>query len=235
MNFILASSSPRRQQMLSDFGVHFRIEPSNIDETRLRGEPPIDYVLRMARSKGAEVCKKLGLWAPSAAVPTASSSRKNSFAALKDVHFEKDFSKDKDWLVLSADTIVVYGNQVLGKPRDEAEAIKYLKSLSGHTHEVITAFCWFGVFHKKPKFVQGHVRSKVTFSKCTPDFWKWYASTGEPLDKAGGYGAQGLGMAFIEKISGSYSNVVGLPLPQVIETFRKSFGADLRELCPKLH
>lgn len=202
MEFILASASPRRQQMLRDLGVSFKIQSPDINETRLRGEPALNFVQRLAREKAEQVVNKVG--------KTESSG---------------------DWCVLAADTIVVYGKLVLGKPENEDDAVKMLKKLSGRTHEVLTAYSWIGVKGGKARTAVGYVRTKVTFADHPADFWKWYVSTGEPMDKAGAYAAQGIGMSFIEKVSGSYSNVVGLPLSHVLAAFKKAFGGDLREYC----
>jgi septum formation protein len=136
-----------------------------------------------------------------------------------------------DWAVLAADTIVVHGKAVLGKPADADDAARMLRKLSGRSHDVVTAFCWLGARDGKPRQICSHARTKVTFAERPPEFWRWYVSTGEPMDKAGAYAAQGIGMSFIEKVTGSYSNVVGLPLSLVLDAFRKAFGEDLRELC----
>jgi septum formation protein len=197
MKLILASASPRRQQMLRDLGLAFEVRAPGIDESRLRGEHALAYVQRLAREKAENIA---------------------------DAHSPEN---SREWAVLAADTVVVHGTLVLGKPRNEIDALKMLRKLSGSTHEVITAFCW-----KSAKSCHvGHSRTKVTFIDMPDAFWKWYISTGEPMDKAGAYAAQGIGMSFIKKVSGSYSNVVGLPLSQVLEVFEKQFGGTLRELC----
>ncbi len=137
---------------------------------------------------------------------------------------------DGNWAVLTADTIVISGKTVLEKPREPEDAVRMLKKLSGKTHEVITAWCWTGAIGKRKKTVTGFCRTKVTFERNSSDFWRWYVTTGEPMDKAGAYAAQGVGMSFIKKVNGSYSNVVGLPLSDVLESFRKTFGKDLRHV-----
>ncbi|MEW6056358.1 MAG: Maf family protein [Bdellovibrionota bacterium] len=142
-------------------------------------------------------------------------------------------SSSSDWIVLAADTVVVYGTLVLGKPSNQGEALKMLTKLSGRTHEVVTGYCWMGTRESKLRVLCGHVRTRVTFADMPTDFWKWYVSTGEPMDKAGAYAAQGIGLSFIEKVSGSYSNVIGLPLPQVLKAFTKTFGGNLYECCKK--
>ena len=200
MELILASGSPRRQQMLKDLGVSFRVQTPDINESRLRGEPALNYVLRLAQEKAESVATKLG--------------------------FMSNNQQD-GWAILAADTIVVYGKLVLGKPTSKEDAVKMLRKLSGRTHEVITGYCWLGAQAEKYKSAVTHVRTKVTFMDMPDEFWSWYVSTGEPMDKAGSYAAQGIGISFIEKVSGSYSNVIGLPLPQVLKTYAKLFGTEL--------
>jgi septum formation protein len=204
MHFILASSSPRRLELLSSLNFEFHVIKPEIDERRLRGEPAVHYVKRLAQLK-AEV------------------------AAVKaDARF-----KNECWAVLAADTTVVLGNKIFNKPESPEQAYSFLKTLSGKTHDVVTGFCWMGFVRSKSSFLVSHVRTKVQFSKNSNEFWKWYVSTKEPLDKAGAYAAQGIGMSFIEKVSGSYSNVIGLPLPQVLRSFNECFGVSLHELTRK--
>jgi septum formation protein len=120
--------------------------------------------------------------------------------------------------VLAADTIVVLDldadETILGKPSGADEARTMLSKLSGRTHHVLTAFV-LGCAAEKD-FVHRTVTSAVTIAELEPDIIDAYIRTGEPLDKAGSYAAQGAGAAFIQKISGSYTNVVGLPLTEVI-------------------
>ncbi|MCK5032604.1 MAG: septum formation protein Maf [Calditrichia bacterium] len=113
-------------------------------------------------------------------------------------------------VVISADTIVVLGNQILEKPENDNHAFEILKQLNGKTHEVITAF---GVILKSKEISKfDSERTKVKFRKLPHDKIKAYVKTSEPLDKAGGYGAQGLGSLLIEKVDGCFYNVVGFPL-----------------------
>ena len=113
-------------------------------------------------------------------------------------------------VVISADTIVVLGNQILEKPENDNHAFEILKQLNGKTHEVITAF---GVILKSKEISKfDYERTKVKFRKLPHDKIKAYVKTSEPLDKAGGYGAQGLGSLLIEKVDGCFYNVVGFPL-----------------------
>ncbi len=113
-----------------------------------------------------------------------------------------------DKLVIAADTIVVLDGRVLGKPRDEADALAMLTALSGRTHEVFT-----GVSVRRGEQEAGQtVRSAVTFRPCSERELRAYIATGEPMDKAGAYGAQGIASIFVERIDGDFYNVMGLPL-----------------------
>ena len=117
--------------------------------------------------------------------------------------------------VLGADTIVVHNNRILGKPGDAAEAFEVLLTLSGREHLVHTGFC---LMHEKERVtVSSVVTTEVSFFLFSRDIAAAYVATGEPLDKAGAYGIQGCGGFLVEKINGSYSNVVGLPLVEVVE------------------
>ncbi len=120
-----------------------------------------------------------------------------------------------DAWVLGADTIVVLDNRILEKPADRNEAVGMLTELSGREHIVYTAFC---LCHKQQnRVVEKTVETQVRFRDLTRREIDWYADTGEPFDKAGGYGIQGKGAFLVRSISGSYTNVVGLPVCEVIE------------------
>jgi len=118
--------------------------------------------------------------------------------------------KYPDSLVISADTIVVLDNEIMEKPHDKYHAVETLKKLSGRTHEVITGF-GISLFSLNKALFE-HQITKVTFRDLTHDEIEAYCNTGEPFDKAGGYGAQGIGSIIIEKVDGCFFNVVGLPL-----------------------
>jgi septum formation protein len=172
MSLILASSSPRRRELLTMLGLHFTVRTADIDETFDPAQPPEDEVLRVARAKAAAV------------------------------------GGAEDEVVIAADTIVVLDGRVLGKPKDEDEAFAMLSALSGRSHIVYT-----GVSVRRGKQEAGRVvRSDVTFRDCTPDELRAYIASGEPMDKAGAYGAQGLASIFVERIDGDFYNVMGLPL-----------------------
>lgn len=186
MSMILASASPRRQELLSMLGLRFTVRPADIDEAFDPEKPAEDEVLRIARLKSAAV----------AAGP--------------------------DEIVIAADTIVVLDRTVLGKPHDAADALAMLKRLSGRSHEVMT-----GVSVRRGETEHGRtVRSTVCFRDCSERELLAYIATGEPMDKAGAYGAQGLASIFVEKIDGDFFNVMGLPLCALSELLAP-FGVDI--------
>lgn len=127
-------------------------------------------------------------------------------------------------LVLAADTSVVFGGRALGKPADEREACAMLRTLSGEAHEVITAVQLLGPGGSD----RLAVRTVVRFRVLAEEEIRRYVATGEPMDKAGAYGIQGGGAAFVESIFGSYTNVVGLPLAETLAALRRA-GIPLAE------
>lgn len=131
--------------------------------------------------------------------------------------------KVKQGVILTADTIVVLEDLILGKPKDEKDAFKMLKSLSGKEHIVYTAFAIFD--YEKEKTIVDYEKTKVKFRKLTDEEILEYVKSGSPLDKAGAYGIQDdFGAVFIEKINGCYYNVVGLPLQKVYLNLKTIFN-----------
>ena len=128
-----------------------------------------------------------------------------------------------DSLVVSADTVVAHLGEILGKPRDDEDAFRMLKSFSGKTHEVWTGY---SVFYKG-RTVSRAVLTNVTFKSLSDDEINAYIKTGECRDKAGSYGAQSRAAVFVEKIDGDFFNVVGFPLSDFYTTVREEFGIDL--------
>ncbi|HEY1676526.1 MAG TPA: Maf family protein [Candidatus Sulfotelmatobacter sp.] len=183
---VLASASPRRQELLRAAGIPFIVHPANVDETLYPGEEPRDFAKRLAREKALAVWKN----------------------RMQDV-------------VLGADTIVVVGNSILGKPVDQADAIRMLRMLSGVDHHVITAVAVVGgpstvsSENKDPLIKVESETTKVTVSEISDAEIHDYVATGEPMDKAGAYAIQGIAARWISRIEGDYSNVVGLPLALV--------------------
>ena len=182
---VLASSSPRRKELLQSVGVEFEVIEPTSDETPLGKENPEDYVTRLSTEKALSVSKNL----------------------------------DEDVLVVGADTIVVVDSEILGKPRDEQDASVMLGKLSGRAHHVLTAFSITkGEYEVLHKHVVG---TEVIVKSLEPNEIEGYIKTGEPMDKAGAYGIQGAGAFMIKGIKGSYTNVVGLPLVEVLEALKK--------------
>lgn len=183
---ILASTSPRRQQLLKQLEVNFDIVPVDIDESVLPGEKAADYVIRLAKEKALAGAKVSSYRLP----------------------------------VLGADTTVVVAEQILGKPKDKQDFINMMQSLSGRTHLVLTAIALIS----DKTSLHDLVSTEVTFRSMTLSEIETYWESGEPQDKAGGYAIQGIAAKFIERINGSYTAVVGLPLcetEQLLKHFRK--------------
>ena len=130
---------------------------------------------------------------------------------------------DPDTFIIAADTIVVRNGKILGKPKDEDDAYRMLKMLSGSVHSVYTGFS----LSQKGFYFTDHVVTDVEFMQLTDDLIYRYIKTGEPMDKAGAYGIQGKGSALIRSIRGDYFNVMGLPISALVMTARTQFDVDL--------
>ncbi|HJG95946.1 MAG TPA: Maf family protein [Romboutsia timonensis] len=142
--------------------------------------------------------------------------------------FEKGIdiaSRQKSDLVISADTIVVLDNTILGKPKDEIEARKMITSLSGRTHQVITGISLINLDNNKK--IIDYVISNVKFKKLSEEDINDYIRTRESLDKAGAYGIQGYGALLVEEIQGDYFNIVGLPISRLSDLLKKHFNINL--------
>ncbi|WP_318653599.1 Maf family protein [Thalassolituus marinus] len=172
---ILASSSPRRSELLQQIGVRFTTDVADIDETPLPGETPADYVARLSLAKARVVAQR-----------------------------------HPGRVVLGSDTTVVLNDRILSKPEDDSQARQMLTELSGNSHQVMTAVALVQDSTEK----QITVVTDVRFCELSAQQIDAYIATGEPADKAGSYGIQGLGAVLVASISGSYSNVVGLPLTE---------------------
>ena len=127
-------------------------------------------------------------------------------------------------LAIAADTEVVVDGEVLGKPRDDADAARMLRLLAGREHEVVTGVAWLD--GGAQAFASGVERTTVRFAPMSEQEIEWYAASDEPLDKAGGYAIQGRGALFVEGVEGNYANVVGLPVPLAMRLLRE-LGHDL--------
>lgn len=133
-------------------------------------------------------------------------------------------SKHENAIVIAADTFIVFGDQILGKPHTEKEARKMLETISGKSHSVITGFSIIDIGASKT--LSKSVETKIYIRKLTPAEIEAYVKSKEPLDKAGAYAIQGLGAVFVEKIEGDYFNVIGLPLSALTEAL-KEFGINI--------
>lgn len=142
--------------------------------------------------------------------------------------YEKAFDvakKNKDKLVIGADTIVALDNEVLGKPKDKQEAYQMIKKLSNKTHKVITGISLINL--KENKVIKDYVVSCVTFKDLSEDSIKDYINTNESLDKAGAYGIQGYGALLVDNIQGDYFNIVGLPISKLSDLLKDHFDINL--------
>lgn len=179
---LLASGSPRRFEILTELKLDFEVETADIDESPMQGETAADTSLRLALAKAKAVA-----------------------------------AEREDALVIAADSLVTlpssHGNgMVAGKPEDASHAVKILKSLSGKTHEVVTALAFVRECEGLGELVA--CRTRVTFHDLSDEDIDSYISTGEYKDKAGGYAIQGEGGKLVKSFSGSYTNIVGLPVTE---------------------
>ena len=188
INIVLASKSPRRVDLLTQFLEHqfgegvmtFEIDPPNIDESPLAHETPIAHVQRLAVAKSHAVA-----------------ARHHNAA-----------------VIIAADTTVDLDSKIFGQPVDEHDARSMLNELSGRTHQVHTAVAVVYLAHDGTMLSQAHGLDSagVSMLEITPEKMEWYLSTGESMDKAGSYAVQGDGGALVERVEGSLTTVIGLPL-----------------------
>lgn len=203
MDIILASASPRRRELLSDLGVKFSVIVSDKEESTQKILPN-EIVMDLALRKAMDVYDKV----------IFSENTELSYN-LEDV---ENLSKyiNKDFMIISADTIVVYDDMILGKPVDEKMAYDTLKLLSGNKHQVYTGVCICRVDSLGNKKISNwYEKTDVYMYDIETKDIVAYIKTGEPMDKAGSYGIQGLAKKFIKGISGDYNNVVGLPIARL--------------------
>ena len=193
-DFILASASPRRKELLGRLGIDFDIIVSEADESAIPKDIPVKlYVQELAMLKAAATAKQV--------------------------------LKNKKAYVIAADTVVTLDGEVLGKPKDAEDAFNILKSLSGREHEVYTGICVMRI--KDAKTVCRAVKTDVRFKELTDEKIRVYIAPGEPMDKAGAYGIQGIGAVLVDGISGDYFNVVGLPLAALSDVLEKEFDIEI--------
>ena len=210
---ILASASPRRKELLERLGFTVKVIPPTIDELRFENETPENFVKRMARVKVLAVVERL---AQTLYTDVETGVRRTAPGGAR--------TQDTRW-VIGADTVVVLGETILGKPKDTAEAAEMLHRLSGQTHRVITGFCIHDL-RKNKEGVQA-VATEVRFKRLTATEIEKYIAVGESMDKAGAYAVQGVGAYLVDSLSGSYTNVVGLPLCQTVEMMEEMGAHDI--------
>lgn len=188
MSVILASSSPRRRELMKRMGLEITVRTAPTDETMRPDGDPYDEVAAVSRRK-AEAARPL--------------------------------CADGD-IIVAADTIVVLDGLIMGKPKDEEDAASMLRRLSGRTHQVMTGVTVRCGDRSETKTVVTAVRFRALEEREIRD----YVATGEPLDKAGAYGVQGLAAIFIEGLDGDFYNVVGLPVCTLAQMLR-GYGVKL--------
>lgn len=188
-HIVLASGSPRRQELLRRIGVTaFDVVKPEADESCPAGLTARETVAHIARAK-AEAAKRL---------------------------------TGPEDIVITADTLVFLGDERLGKPRDEADALRMLTELSGRRHTVCTGV----TVRQGDKAIAFTASTDVYFRAAAESELRAYIATGEPMDKAGAYGIQGMGALLVERIDGDFFNVMGLPVLPLAQTLR-SFGIHL--------
>ncbi|TGZ75007.1 hypothetical protein CRM22_000638 [Opisthorchis felineus] len=187
IHLLLASTSPRRKELMNNIGVPFTVLAAPIDE-----HMPVSDFDSIPQYVEALAMKK--------AIAAANLVASNN-------------ETDKYDIIVSADTVVVFEGKIFGKPSSSEDAINILSKLSGETHSVITGVC---LRVRKPSsgdsFITFHEVTTVKMARLERCVIEAYVNSGEPLDKAGAYGIQGLGCSLVERIDGDYFNVVGLPI-----------------------
>ncbi|MDQ7822433.1 MAG: Maf family protein [Candidatus Eremiobacteraeota bacterium] len=192
MNIVLASSSPRRSELLATIGLSFKVLEPNAREV---GDAPGSAPLSLSPK---EIAKTNALLKARKVSPMVNG----------------------DAVIVGADTIVVLQGELLGKPRSCREACQMLTRLSGKTHKVITGVAVLNTHTGKE--VLGSEETDVTFRRLSAKEIEGYVASGEPLDKAGAYGIQGKGALLVQRVKGCYFNVVGLPLVRMVRLMRAS-------------
>lgn len=184
-NIVLASKSPRRQELLKGIGVDFTILTKEVDESYPSRLPSIDV-------------------AP--------------FLSLKKAKAFEDAELPDNYMVITADTVVIIENEILGKPKDREDAIRMINQLSGKVHKVVTGV----TVHTKDKTKTFSVTSKVTFEKLDNQEVEYYVDNYRPYDKAGAYGVQEwIGYCGVSSVEGSYFNVMGLPTQKLYKVLKE--------------
>lgn len=197
MKIILASTSPRRQQLLALADIDFVTQSVEVDESVLPNESPQDYIVRMVQAKA-----------------TAAGQNLTDYYKVGEDHY----------LVITSDTIGVLGDglSILVKPTDKADAFAMWQKMSNTQHAVWTAVQLTVFDNQANRLYSENIleKTEITFIELDEPAMEAYWVSGEPADKAGGYAIQGKGAAWVERINGSYTNVVGLPLSQTLAAIK---------------
>lgn len=191
---ILASGSPRRKELLTQAGIAFEVITSDADETPTK-TVPAEIVMELSKRKGEDVYERL--------------------------EREGRIDKTGETLIISADTLVFFKDERLGKPKDKADAFRMIKELSGDVHDVITGVTLTYVNQGQKKQVRFYEKTEVSVYDLTDEEIEAYIATGEPMDKAGAYAIQGFFGKYIKGINGEYANVVGLPIARLYHEIKK--------------
>lgn len=203
IKYILASASPRRKELMTQAGLQFEVLTSDAQEV-ITKKIPWEVVMELATVKAENVYEKV-----------------------------KDKANDNDSLVvIGADTVVVYKDEILGKPKDEEEAYNMLSMLAGRTHQVYTGVCLFIIEGGRMRRKTFYESTDVSFYPVSGQDLKRYIATKDPLDKAGAYGIQGPFAIHVKGISGDYNNVVGLPIARL---YQELLGENLLPFSETLH
>lgn len=196
-HIVLASQSPRRRELLGRLHIPFTVLPAKGEE-KIQDGPPENVVMDLARQKAAEV-----------------------FALKRD-----DDNREKPLFIIGADTIVVFNNEILGKPRDREHAYEMLRMLSGSTHQVYTGVCLIrGGAMSEAVDNCFYEKTDVSFAPLTDEEIWDYIDSGDSFDKAGGYGIQGDFAVYVKGIYGDYNNVVGLPVARLYQEMKGMLDA----------
>jgi len=196
MRIILASASPRRQELLKKLFPDFEVIPAQGTEIYTKSSPP-QIVQELSGQKAEEVERTLY-----GTADTACGQR-------------------PDYLILGADTVVAFRDRILGKPKDASHAKEMLQMLAGNVHQVYTGVTLIIVLHGKRQYIEFAECTNVRFYPMTAAEIDAYVRSGEPMDKAGSYGIQGIGGCFVQGIEGDYQNVVGLPVARIYQVLNK--------------
>lgn len=196
---VLASASPRRKELLEQIGMEFEICPAKGEEV-MTEQAPDQVVLELSARKAREVA--------------------SGILTYNENH--KELVTPQEILVIGADTVVAYDGQILGKPKDEEDAGRMLSLLSGNTHSVYTGVT-FVFMDQENRCGQYSFfeETKVEFYPLSEKEIDSYVASGDPMDKAGGYGIQGPFAAYVKGIRGDYNNVVGLPVARIFQELKK--------------